>query len=368
VRPLPLVLALLLTAACRPADPGDGGGDPTPTPDAGVPVDPYAAVDTRMAEAVAQAGSPGVTLAVYDAQDRRVFLKSYGDSSPDRRVAVASASKLVSGLVLLRLVDAGALSLDTTTGQVLGWTGPQAAVTLRQLLSFTSGLQPDPDCSRQALTTLAACAESVGAAGLLTPPGTRFEYGSGHLAVAARMAEVRTGKAWATLFTEQLKTPLGLTDPELRYFTFPRQAVGTTNPLIAGGLRASVDEYARFLALVFHRGTHGGARLVSEALVDAMGREPYPDATIGHSPVQDLGLTYRYGLTAWLECGTPAAGCDVVSSPGAFGFTPWVDRPGGYYAVLGMQLDRDTPDGVVSFAVDLEQQLRPLLREALAAP
>ena len=29
---------------------------------------------------------------------------------------------------------------------------------------------------------------------------------------------------------------------------------------------------------------------------------------------------------AWLECPPPAVNCAVLSSPGAFGFTPWLDR------------------------------------------
>jgi CubicO group peptidase (beta-lactamase class C family) len=73
----------------------------------------------------------------------------YGDFSPDRRVAIASASKLVSGVTLFRLIDQGYLSLDSTTGQVLGWTGDEGAITLRELMSFTSGLQPENRCTYQ---------------------------------------------------------------------------------------------------------------------------------------------------------------------------------------------------------------------------
>jgi hypothetical protein len=65
-------------------------------------------------------------------------------------------------------------------------------------------------------------------------------------------------------------------------------------------------------------------------------------------------------------CGTPAAGCAVLSSPGAFGFTPWLDRAAGYYAILGMELDRGAVEnGVVDFAVRLQQELEPLIREQL---
>ena len=71
---------------------------------------------------------------------------------------------------------------------------------------------------------------------LVAAPGTRFDYGSTHLHVAARMAEVVTGQSWANIFAAQLKTPLGLTSPDLAWYTAPRQAMGTTNPLIAGGI------------------------------------------------------------------------------------------------------------------------------------
>jgi CubicO group peptidase (beta-lactamase class C family) len=65
-------------------------------------------------------------------------------------------------------------------------------------------------------------------------PGTRFDYGSTHLHVAARMAEVVTGQSWANLFATQLKAPLGLTSPDLAWYTAPRQAVGHDEPADRG--------------------------------------------------------------------------------------------------------------------------------------
>jgi hypothetical protein len=61
-------------------------------------------------------------------------------------------------------------------------------------------------------------------------------------------------------------------------------------------------------------------------------------------------------------------GCPISSSPGAFGFTPWIDRETGYVAILGMEVGPDTtetPSEVVDFAVALEQTLQPLIRAAL---
>jgi D-alanyl-D-alanine-carboxypeptidase/D-alanyl-D-alanine-endopeptidase len=375
-RVLGLLLCVLLWAC-------GGDGDATPdagtTPDAGgvtvdagtgagTPADagtPWDAVTTLLEARVADAGStvPGLGLAVYDAQDRKVYEHTVGDFTPDRRVAVASASKLVAGAVLFEVIRQGHLSLDSTTGEVLGWTGDKAAITLRHLLSFTSGLRAEHLCTLQQAITLAECVASISSTQPVAPPGTRFDYGSTHLHVAARMAEVATGRTWNALFRETLAAPLGL-PPEVTYFTAPRQGQGTSNPLIAGGLRTSMNEYARLFALVFHKGRYAGLERGTPELFDAQTREPFPGVEIGNSPVQDLELGYRYGLTAWLQCDTPAQGCGVISSPGAFGWTPWMDRDAGYYAILGMQLDRQD-NGVVGFPVKLSGELQPLIRAAL---
>jgi serine-type D-Ala-D-Ala carboxypeptidase/endopeptidase len=161
-----------------------------------------------------------------------------------------------------------------------------------------------------------------------------------------------------------LKAPLDLASPDLAWYTAPRQAAGTTNPLVAGGIRATMNEYARILALDFNRGVHQGDRLIADALFTAQSTEPYPNAVIGNSPFVNAGFNFHYGLAAWLECPPPATNCAVLSSPGAFGFTPWFDRDAGYYAILGMEVT-ESQSGVVAFAVNLAQDLKPLIRAAL---
>ena len=352
-----VVISIGWLAAC-----GGGGGEAsTPSPSA---PDPFIEVDRAASAAFSAQGISGMGLAIYDASGVKRFEKTYGTFAPDQRVAIASSSKLVAGLVLLRLVDQGFLTLDSTTGTVLGWTGPQAAITLRQLLSFTSGLEREAPCTLLAGIMLADCVRLISERPLVAAPGTRFDYGSTHLHVAARMAEVVTGATWSSLFASQLKAPLGLTSPDLVWYSAPRQALGTTNPLIAGGLRATMNEYAKFLALDFNRGVHEGNRLIGDVLFSAQSTEPYPDAVIGTSPFANAGINFHYGLAAWLECPPPATNCDVLSSPGAFGFTPWLDRNGGYYAILGMEVS-ESQSGVVAFAVNLAQDLKPLIRASL---
>lgn len=372
MRTLPLLLLVLAgLSACRPGGPGaddDGGLPPdagTQPRDGGVDAgDPWAQVRAHVAAGAQDAGVE-LGLFVYDATDTQRFAWTTAGFSADTRLSIASASKLAVSPVFFELIRQGKLTLGSTTGAVLGWVGPKGAITLEQLLSFTSGLPPSPTCAFNPLTTLAACVQDIEAAGLSSPPGTRYDYGPVHLAVAGRMAEVVTGQRWNELFTALVGGPLGF-GAEARSYAVPTRQLGALNPLVSGGLRLTTAEYARLLQLVFHQGTRGGVTLGTPALYEAQAREPFPSATVGDSPMRDVGLPYRYGLAAWLECDTPATGCAVLSSPGAFGFTPWLDRDAGYVALLAMEQSGGTAEiGVVAFSVHLAQGLKPLVVDAL---
>ena len=122
----------------------------------------------------------------------------------------------------------------------------------------------------------------------------------------------------------------------------------------------SMNEYEPLLHLVFDKGVWHGSPWISPALFDAQAAAPFPDAVIGRTPAR-IG-SIHYGLTAWLECSTPATGCATLSSPGAFGFVPWLDRANGYYAILGMHVPNDVAR---EFAVTLQQDLKPLIELAV---
>jgi CubicO group peptidase (beta-lactamase class C family) len=309
------------------------------------------------------AGVEGMTLVVYDSADRQIYRHTVGDHDTADRQAVASASKLVSALVLMRLVDRGELALDSTTGGVLGWGAANGAITLDQLGGFVSGLRANPLCSYLPTTTLADCVDTISGLAVEAAPGAQLEYGNSHLHVAARMAEVVTGESWNAIAGAELFEPLGIATADLAYFTSPKQANGTTNPLVAGGLRATTDEYAEILALLFHRGARGGEALISEALMQRFTENHFTSAAVVATPYADSGIDFRYGFGSWLECTGAPPSCDRVSSAGAFGFTPWVDYTAGYYAILSMESDE--VGGGSAFSVPVQQRLLPLIADAL---
>jgi len=340
-------------SACAAANQNDAAQPPFDGNNPG----PFAAVNASASAAFEAEGIEGMGLAIYSREGVKVFEQMYGEFEPNRRVPIASASKIVSGVTIFRLIDAGQLSLDSTTGETLGWTSDKGAITLRQLLSFTSGLPPENRCTYRSELTLEDCVNEIAEVGLMTEPATEFDYGSTHLSVAGRMAEVVTGKAWSEIFAEQTLSTLGLPS-DIAYISNPLRPAPTANPLLAGGLIVSMNDYEPLLHMIFDKGQWQGRQLITSQLFDEQAREPYPGVTVGQSPWSER----RYGLTAWLECDTPATGCTSISSPGAFGFTPFIDRDAGYYAILGMNYLNNSASG---FGARTEQQLKPLIAAAM---
>jgi CubicO group peptidase (beta-lactamase class C family) len=333
--------------------------------------DRYAAIDAVL-DAARERGETGFALKVADRQGRVLYERNVGDFDATRRVPVASASKMATGLLMLTLVDRGELQWRSTTGEVLGWTGPAGAITLAQLLGQVSGLPPDHACLNNAATTLAACVQAIAAGTLRQPPGAQFDYGGSVFSVAARMAEVATGKSWNQLFAERITQPLGL-PPQVTFHATPwlgGTGLPATNPRPAGGLVASMDDYLALMRVVLQRGTPG-VPFAHPALFDDMASEPQPEAAMGHSPLlMATGKPYRYGMGTWLECLPARRPCPLQSSLGAFGFLPWLDSQAGYSAVLGMArpLAGGNARRTLAFAAQTQQQLAPLIAQALAVP
>lgn len=351
---------LVLAIACGPdpglavidGAPGDGGAIDAP--------DGWAALDDALGERLDGAAA---ALVVFDRDDREVHRAQWSDLALDRRIAIGAAARLPTSLVLFEVARTGVLTLATTTGNALRWTGPTAAIRLDHLLSGASGLPREHACLRQGTITLAACVDALELAVPVAAVGARLDDGGTHAQVAARLAEVRSGRAWNALYREVLADRLGLA-PEVTYFTEPEHASGQLNPQIDRGMRASALEYAAFVRVAFHRGVTPTFTLGTDALFEAQATEAFPDATVGHAPAIALGL--RPGLGAWLACPAQAAACPVLLWVGAGGFTAWIDRATGYYAVLALDEDDEEDDDGLARGVELAAIARQWIEAQLA--
>jgi CubicO group peptidase (beta-lactamase class C family) len=313
------------------------------------PVASFAAVDALLAGALPKDGGGVLRVAQ---PDKVLFEKAYGGYRLDDAIPIASGTQVLSVVVLLHLVEAQKLSLDTKVASLLrDWPLDKAAITLRMLLAHTSGLPPSPPCLDDRNTTLAACVEQISATPLRKEPGTAVIYGGSGLQVAGRMAEVATGKSWMELFRAHLTSPLGL-----RATGFGR----TANPRIAGGAQSTADEYGKVLDLLLQGGQMQGVRLLSAGSVEAMFQDQSGGVPLVQSPyalVPGREAT-RPGFGFWLDrTDAHGRGLEAVCQ-GGFGFTAWVDRERRLGGVLLVRSD-------LRRIVPLEQEIRARFRQAV---
>jgi CubicO group peptidase (beta-lactamase class C family) len=276
---------------------------------------------------------------------QQIYWKQFGGWPKNSRVPIASATKWYSGAVIMSLVDSGILSLDDRASKFLPYmTGAKAAITIRQLMSHTSGFGGEfpaaHPCINDSSDTLEHCAQALANVPLRTAPGTAFIYAGADMQIAARVAEVATGKDWQTLFRERIAQPLALSATDYEY------RGPTRNPRISGGGRSTVTDYMKFLTMIHQHGVYEGHRVLSAQAIDVMlsdqtGGVPIVESPFKRGALSELhGADNRYGIGNWLEDPDSLGHATVNSSPGLLGFTPFIDASRNLQVVVGVQAVR----------------------------
>lgn len=255
------------------------------------------------------------------------FEDFYGDYGRETVVPIASASKLLSAIVVMTCVERDGLDLDAPVSTYLPqFTGRKGTMTVRQMFSHTSGMPGNsPFCFDPTITLT----QAVNLIALFTPleadPGTDFCYSQVGMHIAGRVCEVVSGTDWDTLFAERVADPLGLTATDYDGL------YDTTNPLIAGGAQSSLRDYARVIRMLVDGGAYRGTRILEQSSIDAM----FTNETAGlpRRCTPDLGVDLDYGLGAWID--DRPDGTARVESPGAFAYTPWIELDASRTPLVG---------------------------------
>ena len=134
-------------------------------------------------------------------------------ATADDPVRVASVSKLVVALGVMRLVESGKLDLDRDVSAYLGWTlrnpnFPDVPVTLRMLLSHTSGLRDDADYAIPLGDTVRARLGDPRAWDTDHRTGGWFRYSNLNFPVVASIMETATGERFDRLMKRLVFAPL----------------------------------------------------------------------------------------------------------------------------------------------------------------
>lgn len=290
----------------------------------------FAPVTAEMQDFVQTYSLDGASLRVNKAGNV-VYRRAFGGYTLSTRVRIASASKWLSALTVARVVEKGQLRWTDTVGQYFPTVeASKRSITLAQLFSHTSALPGGDDfCMSNPLYTLSSCANRILQQSLIGQPGTVFSYGGNSMQVAGRMAELATGKAWDDIFIAEMVTPLGMNATDFATSSTAPGYVRTDNPRIAGGVRSTLEDYGKVVDMVLAYGCLDNTlllsclpsrRFLSRATIELMAL----DRTVGTVDVSrpPTSTGFGYGLGQWIDPSSPL----IVSSPGAFGFTPWVDR------------------------------------------
>lgn len=180
-------------------------------------------LDERLAPLLAEYDVPGAAVAVslqgevIDAGAGVLSRATGVDVTPDSLFQVGSITKVWTTTLVMQLVDEGLVKLDSPVrdyvpGFVISDDQAAAAITVRQLLSHTSGFEGDiftdtgngDDCVEKYVAQLATVPQ-------LFPPGEMFSYNNAAFSVLGRLIELVRGKPYADCLREHLFTPLGLT-------------------------------------------------------------------------------------------------------------------------------------------------------------
>lgn len=244
-----------------------------------------------------------------------------GTYQPNTIRVLASASKWLSAVVIMSLVDDGLMSLDDPVSRYFpqDYTGQKGTITVRQMFSHTSGLPGDETSGVLTSDTISLqqAAQLIATNNLIAAPGEVFCYGGLSMQLAGACAEVASGQSWSNLFELRVKRPLGLTATTYG---------NTPNPRIAGGASSTLYEYATVLQMLLQHGFWGTNRVLSSNSVYLMQQDQTAGALIQCSPYTKYGYGgTRYGIGEWREELRPDGSAYQIGSGGAFGFAPWLD-------------------------------------------
>ncbi|MBD9478027.1 serine hydrolase domain-containing protein [Pseudoxanthomonas sp. PXM02] len=365
-----------------------------------------------VASTAATAGEPVAQVRVAFDRDGVVATRAEGVAdlttgrkvTADDSVRVASISKLVTAIGLMRLVEAGTLDLDADVSTYLGWTlrhprFPDTPITLRLLLSHRSSLTDAAGYYATPLgQPLKGILDDAKAWDDSHAPGTHFRYTNLNFPLVAMAMERATGERFDLLMRRLVLEPLKLDacfnwescdaatatravvlyrdaqpvrdenrtgKPDCAVVVeegadcdLARWKPGDNGALFSpqGGLRISANGLAKIGRLLVNRGEVDGVRLLQPASISTLVTPQWSfDGRNGVTHEEDTGdgqgkaFFCRYGL-AVQTLATPTKGC---------GDDPFGDRiarvghSGDAYGLRsGLWVDLEAGTGVAYFATD----------------
>ncbi|MGE7690952.1 serine hydrolase domain-containing protein [Lysinibacillus sp. NPDC097214] len=183
-------------------------------------------IDNYVENFLAEQRIPGASIAIVHKNDI-FYSKSWGvtGESEEKVTAetpfvVGSISKSLTGLAIMRLVDAGIIQLDDPVQKYMPWftlKDKQAAsqITIKHLLTQTSGISTYSglaisDKESNDLSAIKENVESLSNVKLTAAPGEKHQYSNANFSILGALIEEVTNQTFSEYMEEQVFSPLGM--------------------------------------------------------------------------------------------------------------------------------------------------------------
>ena len=330
-------------------------------PDAALAQSPsaYDRLETCIRQRADVEGFSGVISAVD--HDRPLVMVARGERAgphsagitPDTRFNIGSASKMFTAVAVGQLLDAGKLTLDDPVGKYVAGLTPEAStVTIRQLLTHTSGMgnffKPE---NFEAMGKARSASDILPLIARDKPefsPGDHFEYSNSGFALLGIVIERVTGQTYGDYLRQHVFAPAGMSNSGVDPAPMSSLALGMTS--MQHGTRSPLGSGApagspQVLGQTPSAASRGGPSAPGMVLIGPDGKRITSPLGEVPNPGQGMVLIGPHGE----RIAPRAAGGPLHPAPGA--------------AVYG------TPaGGVFSSAVDMQKFMSALLANRLTKP
>jgi len=181
-----------------------------------------ALVDSAAKDVLASTGVPSASIAIV--KDGQIaYVQAYGDARleprtparPEMRYSIGSVSKQFTATAILMLAEQGKLSLDDPVSRFVPDLTRAKEVTIRQLLSHTSGYQDYwPQDYVPPFMLKEVNADNILDLWARKPldfdPGTQWQYSNTNFVIAGLIIEKASGMPLLDFLSKNIFTPLGM--------------------------------------------------------------------------------------------------------------------------------------------------------------
>jgi CubicO group peptidase (beta-lactamase class C family) len=293
---------------------------------------------------------------------------------------IASMTKPITAIGIMILVDEGKLNVDdpvekylpefrgqmlleSRDGEKVVLRKPMRPITLRDLLTHTSGLPGGfppglADLYFKRNYSLAEATAIQSQRPLDFEPGSKWSYCNAGVDTLGRIIEVVSGQPYEAFLAKRIFEPLGMKDTtpyptaaqlerlaglygvkdgKLTFvdYSLIGPSAHSRHPIPAGGLYSTAADLSKLYRMMLGKGKLGDVRILSEKSAATMTKLQTGDIVCGFTPGMGFGYGWAVikepqGVHAMLSAGTFGHG-------GAFGTQGWIDSQKDIFVILLIQ-------------------------------